>query len=187
MERDLRHFDILLMLLLKLAKLLLPATCWMANKIRSASIVARVFLLQNCAYLVERALYCFPEEIPGEQELIASWILVIMWQSSSGFESVRLLARQPGNSTIARGSLWERYSFCCGLFTSAFRDIPANVRTCGFKRNSCNLERAPKMRDSVLLNSRGSFLELFPQSLQKLVLYTPQEFQGQMRFATACS
>ena len=29
---------------------------------------------------------------------------------------------------------------------------PENVRTCGFKRNSSKLERAPKMRHSVLLN-----------------------------------
>ena len=35
-------------------------------------------------------------------------------------------------------------------------------RSCWFKRNSSNLERAPKMRDSVLLNSWDSFLVTLP-------------------------
>ena len=64
-ERDLRNFEILIMLLLKLAELLLVANCWRANKISSASIVAGVFSLPNCGLLVERAFFCFPDEVPG--------------------------------------------------------------------------------------------------------------------------
>ena len=45
--------------------------------------------------------------------------------------------------------------------TFVFRNVPGTVpecvRICGFKRNSSNLERTPKMRDSVLLNSWDSF------------------------------
>ena len=45
--------------------------------------------------------------------------------------------------------------------TFVFRNVPGTVPECvlicGFKRNSSNLDRAPKMRDSVLLNSWDSF------------------------------
>ena len=37
-----------------------------------------------------------------------------------------------------------------------------NVRICGFKRKSSNLDRAPKMRDSVLLKSWDSFFVTLP-------------------------
>ena len=57
--KDLGNFDILSVLLLKTAELLLPANCWRANKIWSASIVAGVFSLRNCGRIVERALFCF--------------------------------------------------------------------------------------------------------------------------------
>ena len=50
--------------------------------------------------------------------------------------------------------------------TSAFRinpaTVPENVSICWFERNSSNLVRAPKMRDSVLLNSWDSFLVTLP-------------------------
>ena len=60
------------------------------------------------------------------------------------------------------GSLWESSSFVPWFFTFVFWDVPGTVpegvRICGFKRNSSNLDRAPKMRDSLLLNSWDSFL-----------------------------
>ena len=34
---------------------------------------------------------------------------------------------------------------------------PESVRTCGYNRNSSNIDRAPKMGESVLLNSWDSF------------------------------
>ena len=59
------------------------------------------------------------------------------------------------------GSLWESSSFIPWFITFVFRNfprtIPECVRICCFKRNSSNLYRAPKMRDSVLLNSWDSF------------------------------
>ena len=52
--RDLGNFEIMLMLLLKLAELVFVASCWRANKIWSASIVAVVFSLRKCGWLVTR-------------------------------------------------------------------------------------------------------------------------------------
>ena len=47
-----------------------------------------------------------------------------------------------------------------------FLDVPGTateqVRTCGFRRNSSSLDRAPKIRDSVRLNSFESFLVTLP-------------------------
>ena len=64
------------------------------------------------------------------------------------------------------GSLWESSSFVPWFSTFVFRNVPATVRDCvricGFKRNSSNLDRAHKMRDSVLLNSWDSFLVTLP-------------------------
>ena len=51
--KDLGRFEIRLMLLLELAELLLLANCWKAKKIWSASIVAGVFSLRNCGWLVD--------------------------------------------------------------------------------------------------------------------------------------
>ena len=46
--------------------------------------------------------------------------------------------------------------------TSLFRDdpgtVPGHIRTCGLRRNSSSLDGAPKIRDSVRLNSWDSFL-----------------------------
>ena len=49
---------------------------------------------------------------------------------------------------------------------SLFLDVPGTateqVRTCGFRRNSWSLDRAPKIRDSVQLSSFESFLVILP-------------------------
>ena len=64
------------------------------------------------------------------------------------------------------GSFWERSPLGSWFSTSAFRNVPEtvpeNVRTCGLKRNLSNLDRAPKMRNYVLLNSWHSFLVTLP-------------------------
>ena len=61
-------------------KLLLFANCWSANKFWSASIVAGVFSLRNCGWLVERFFFCYPEDVLGEQYVTSSWTLVMSWQ-----------------------------------------------------------------------------------------------------------
>ena len=75
------------------------------------------------------------------------------------------------------GSLWESSSFVPWISTFVFRNVPGTVpecvRICGFKRNSSNLDRAPKMRDSVLLNSWDSFLvTLTPISSRSCVIFS---------------
>ena len=89
-----------------------------------------------------------------------------LWEVSSGLESVRLLARQAENSPAGWVSFWKRSPFCSGFSTSVFRNVPGvipeDVRFYGFKRNFSNLESAPKMRDSVLLNFWDSFIVTLP-------------------------
>ena len=75
------------------------------------------------------------------------------------------------------GSLWESSSFVPWFPTFVFRNVPGTVsecvRICWFKRNSSNLDRAPKMRDSVLLNSWDSFLLTLPSiSSETCVIYS---------------
>ena len=51
--------------------------------------------------------------------------------------------------------------------------VSESVRICWFKRNSSNLDRAPKRRDSVLLNSWDSFLPtLLSVSSESCVIYS---------------
>ena len=92
-----------------------------------------------------------------------------MWEVSSGSESIRLLARQPENSTSKWESFWERSRL--GSWLLAFRDcpgmVPENVCICGFKKNSSNLDRAPTTRASVLLKSWDSFLVTLPSISSK--------------------
>ena len=61
-------------------KFLLFANCWSANKFWSASIVAGVFSLRNCGWLVERFFFCYPEDVLGEQYVTSSWTSVMSWQ-----------------------------------------------------------------------------------------------------------
>ena len=75
------------------------------------------------------------------------------------------------------GSLWESSSFVPWFSTFVFwnvsRTVPVCVRICGFRRNSSNLDRAPKMRDSVRLNSWDSFLvTLLSISSETCVIYS---------------
>ena len=97
---------------------------------------------------------CCERSRPGLSQL---WVVILLWEVSSGSESVRLLARQAENSTSGWGSFWESSPLGSWFSTSAFRyvprTVPENVRICGIKRNSSNLDSAPKTRDSVPLNS----------------------------------
>ena len=75
------------------------------------------------------------------------------------------------------GSLWESSSFIPWFPTFVFRNVPGTgsecVRICWFKRNSSNLDRAPKMRESVLLNSWHNFLLTLPSiSSESCVIYS---------------
>ena len=97
--RDFESFEILLMVSLKFMEFLLLANCWRANKIWLASIVAGLMSMRNCGWLVERAFFFNPKEVPREQYGISYWTPVTIWNVSSGSESVKLLVRQAENST----------------------------------------------------------------------------------------
>ena len=56
--------------------------------------------------------------------------------------------------------------------------VPECVRICRFKKNSSNLERAPKMRDSVLLNSWDSFLVTLPSTSSKTCVIYSSLYSG---------
>ena len=75
------------------------------------------------------------------------------------------------------GSLWESSSFVPWFPTFVIRNVPGTVSECAlicwFRRNSSNLDRAPKMRDSVWLNSWDSFLLTLPSiSSESCVIYS---------------
>ena len=70
------------------------------------------------------------------------------------------------NSSSGPGSSEGRSSLVPWLSILLLLDVPGTateqVRLCGFKRNSSSFDKAPKMRDSVLLNSFESFLVTLP-------------------------
>ena len=80
------------------------------------------------------------------------------------------------------GSLWESSSFVPWFSTFVFRNVPGTVSECvriyWFKRNSSNLDRAPKMRDSVLLNSWDSFLLTLPSISSETCVIFSSLIQG---------
>ena len=97
--------------------------------------------------------------------------------ASSMSESIEWRDWQTEGPTPGWGSLWESSSFVPWFFTYVFRNVPGTVpecvRICGFKSNSSNLDRAHKMRDSVLLNSWESFLVTLPSiSSETCVIYS---------------
>ena len=75
------------------------------------------------------------------------------------------------------GSIWESSSFVPWFTTSVFQNVAATVPECfriwWFRRNSSNLDRAPKIRDSFLPNSWDSFLVTLPStSSETCVIYS---------------
>ena len=101
-----------------------------------------------------------------------------LWEFSTRSESMELQDWQTEKSTSRWGSFQERspVNSCCSTFV--FRDVPRtvleNVWICGFMRKSSNLDRAPKMRDSVLRNSWDSFLVTVPSISSETSWYIPQ-------------
>ena len=114
-----------------------------------------------------------------------------LWWASSCFESFRLLEWQAENTASGEVSPREQSPVDSRFSGSLFVDVPGTateqVRTCGF-RSSSSLDKAPKMRDSVQLNSLENFLVTPPlQFLQKPGRYTPGPFLDQVCFLTDCS
>ena len=92
---------------------------------------------------------------------ISSATPVIMWWDSSSSELFGLPEWWEENTTSGQGSFKERSPVGFQFSESSFLDVPGTateqVRTCGFRRNSSSLDKAPKIRDSVRLNSFESF------------------------------
>ena len=81
---------------------------------------------------------------------------------SSVSELFRLPEWQKEATALVHGSFGERSPFGSRFPESMFPDVPETateqVRTCGFRRKSSSLDKAPKIRDSARLNSFESFL-----------------------------
>ena len=144
---------------------LLFANCWRAYKVWSASIVAGVFSLRNCSWLVNRSSsFCSPKDVLGEQHAISSLTPVTMSWPSSGPEScVIWLWKRP---TSGWGSFWESSSFDPWLVLNALRDgsgvVPEWPCSSGFIRTPSRRANAPSMLFFVLLNSFDNLFVTLP-------------------------
>ena len=103
--------------------------------------------------------------------------LILVWWVSSCSESFRLLVWQAKNTTSGQGLSRERSLMGFRFSGLGFLDVPGTatepVQTCGFRRNPSSLDKAPKMRDSVRLNSWESFLLTLPSiSSETWVMYS---------------
>ena len=89
----------------------------------------------------------------------------VLWRGSSESKST-VMGLVDWGPTSRWGSFGERSPFCSSFSTSVFREIPGtvpeSVRTCGFRRNSSSLDRAAKMRNSVLQSPLDNFLVTLP-------------------------
>ena len=91
-----------------------------------------------------------------------AWVLCILAAEDACFRMRMTLRVVLIRSLVFHVSV----SGCSGTF-------PECIRICGFKRNSSNSDRAPKMRDSVLPNSWDSFLVTLPSiSSETCVIYS---------------
>ena len=152
-----------------------PMTSWKMKLFRLLGIKKRKYLL-------------FSLLVPPSVESFASERFNLI-QSVRGLvqvRSVRLLAQQAENSTSGWESFWERSPLGFCFSTSAFRNVPGtvpeNVHICGFNRNSSNLERAPKMRYSVLRKSWDSFSVTLPSISSEICAIYSSMIPGAVEF-----
>ena len=89
-----------------------------------------------------------------------------LWGYSSASGLVRWSKWWEEYLTSGQESSEERSPVVSRFSELLFLDVPGRateqVRTCGFRRNSSSFDKAPKIRDSVLLNSFESFLVTLP-------------------------
>ena len=100
-----------------------------------------------------------------------------LWWVSSCSESFILLVWQVEKTTSIQGSSRERSPVGSRFSEFLFLRVPVTateqVRTCGFRRNSSSLDKAPKMREFVRLNFWGSYLVTLPsKSSETCVMYS---------------
>ena len=98
-----------------------------------------------------------------------SWQMLLLWRASAGSESwIKWIVGLIDWGFHFRVDISLGTIPICFFFfsTFVFRDVPGTVPECvriyGFKKNSSNSDRGPKMRESVLLSSWDSFLVTLP-------------------------
>ena len=77
--------------------------------------------------------------------------------------------------------------FSESLFLDVLGTATEQVQTCEFRRNSSSLDKAPRSRDSVLLNSLESFLVTLPSIPSKIWSMCSSAIPDQVCFVTDCS
>ena len=91
---------------------------------------------------------------------------MLLWGYSSTSELFRIPEWWEETIASGQGSFGKRSPLGSRYPESLFLDVPGtateHVRTCGFRRNSSSLDRAPKIRDSVRVNFFESFLFTLP-------------------------
>ena len=111
----------------------------------------------------------FQKRTPSQAQCFCLGYLML-WGASSSSERFRLPEWVEESISLGQGSFRERSPVGSRFSESLFLDVPGTameqVRTCGFRRNSSSLDKAPKIRDSVRLNSFESLLLTLP-SIQK--------------------
>ena len=133
------------------------------------SLVLSVLLSCSFVYLILRLMRaCGQLRSNGQimeqlEDQVRGWIL---WGYSSTSELFRLPEWWEEILASGRGSFGERSPLGSRFPESLFLVVPGTateqVRTCGFRRNASSLDRSPKIRDSVRLNSFESFLITLP-------------------------
>ena len=153
--RDLGSFEILLLLFLTLAELLFVANCWRAIK-------------SGLLQLSEGCSHC---EIVADLWSAPSFVFLRKLQKSSRESLLELLSPCHGHSEF----LPQLLSSCRGHSESLLQLLSLSGMRLYLlvQEKSSNLDRAPKMRDSVRLNSRGSLLVTLPSiSSETCVIYS---------------
>ena len=94
------------------------------------------------------------DAIPYTTPKMAVMSLFLLWI----VQITRVVGRE---HHLGQGSPRERSPVGSRISKSLFLDVPGKateqVRTCGFRRNSSSFDKAPKIHDSVRLNSLESF------------------------------
>ena len=169
---DFGNLEILLILLLKFAELFLFANCWRANTFWSPSIVARVFSLRNCGWLVERSFFCFPEDVLEEHKWLPRELLSpcrghLLGQSFASSGCGRCLLQDENHSGRRPHSFPGLCQMRSGTFPERFRSSPELADSWGSRQDVITRLICGFW---TYWTPETTFFRPFPQFLQKLEL-----------------
>ena len=160
------------MLLLKVAELLLLANCWRVNEIWSASIVAGYFHCWILADFSNAPSSVCLKRSQGSSRESCHHVRALIWVW------VDSVVRPTGKKLhFGMGWVWEQSIIGSQFSASLLLDIPGmvpeRVHYRVLNRKMSNLDRAPKMPDTVLLIYWDSFLVTLPSiSSETWVVYS---------------